>query len=228
MRMSRLLILIAVLGMLMATFAGPSFSDDGEERIVNKLKTTYMERISFTDEPLSNIMNYVSEFSGVNFVLSNTLTDEGIEIKALNLKKGMSVYQFLDVLAKLKELQFYYKDGIILVASKNDNVMTPFLRVYNINTLQFQTSDFKGPEIKLSSSDEGGFGTADVEYGADDDTPMTADDVAELIRAFTGGDTWDEVEGADIQVKGNLLLVYQIAPVHDQITALLQRLQDAN
>ena len=55
--------------------------------------------------------------------------------------------------------------------------------------------------------------------------PFAIDTLMDLIRSTIETDTWDDIEGADIQPKNNSLIVFQIPRVHKGIRRLLDRLR---
>lgn len=62
-----------------------------------------------------------------------------------------------------------------------------------------------------------------VEYEAC--APAEIDVIMELIRELVAPESWDSIEGADIQPKGSRLLIHTIGAVHAQIPILLNQLR---
>ncbi|MFC1586920.1 hypothetical protein ACFL54_01300 [Planctomycetota bacterium] len=225
--MKLILFFLVLISINFAAFPKHNASGESEiEAVITLLKTTPMPEVEFSDEPLDVVMEFVADITGINFVITDDLREYEVPIK-MRLRAGISAYDFLKLLVELKNVHFYFQSGIVTVAGKDENFQEPVLRVYSVATLQFKTSDFTGPEIKLTASDEGYFGGADVEYAVDEEEELSADEIGEMIETFTGDLTWEEVEGVCIEVRGNTLLVIQTPEVHEQIVKLLQLLQDS-
>ena len=55
--------------------------------------------------------------------------------------------------------------------------------------------------------------------------PAEVDVIVELIRVLVAPESWDTIEGADVQVRGSRLLITTIGAVHAQIPILLNQLR---
>ena len=117
-----------------------------------------------------------SSSSGSN---STELDEEDLTIN-LNLKQGRTPYAFLKILGKLKHLDFFFQNGVIMVVDTDNNTLEKaVLKVYSVKTLQFKLIDFKGPTIRLAGIDDL-VGDWLVEFDPDDDDELlSADDIAE-------------------------------------------------
>jgi len=123
-------------------------------------------------------------------------------------------------------LKITWDDGFLHVKKVDEVDADEFeVRVYNIAALQFKTEDFPGPDLTLTQGNDGGFG-GNVDIGLDgDDESANPEEIADMVKQFTGGDTWDEQdEFAKLEVKGNLLIVRQTPDVHREIADLLVKL----
>lgn len=229
--MKQTMILAAVvLALLLAPLAiagppGMSSSDgDSYDAIINRLDSTELERVDFRGEQISVVLRYLAEVSDVNFVATDALLEEDPEI-TITLQKGVTVRQFMKIVSQLAtpKLKMYFDNGLVLVAPAEQVVQKPVLRIYDIGGLKIQIPDFPGPEIMLTS--DSGFSMDDMSMDGGEE-PMDGEEIADLIRSFTGGTSWDENESVDIQVRGNQLLVMQTPDVHRAISILLAQLGD--
>lgn len=218
-------ILASLILLLCAAGFAPAHAGQTEDEVMAQLRGTTLPVIALKEEPLANVLSYLSDAAGVSLVMSPALQDANEEVKSLNLK-DVTVFKALEILAALKNLEVYFNEGIVMVTTADDPMQQPYLRVYNITHLQFKTTDFKAPEVKLSEN-EGGFLSRDVEYVEYDETENTPDDVRDMVMQFTDEGSWNDAEGVSIEVKGNLLLVRQTAEVHEQIVRLLALIDEA-
>lgn len=186
------------------------------DEIMSKLETSELSKISFSEEPLSSVLDYLREACGVNFVAREEVLTENPTV-TLTLKE-ITVKNFIKVVASYTNTKFIYDDGVIMVAKKDQIVQKPVLRIYSIGTLNVQVPDFPGPEIILTT-DDSGMATTDAKETEVE--PLSPEEIVDIIKKFCGGDTWDNVEGVSISARGSQLIVMQTPEVHEQISHLL-------
>ena len=200
-----------------AAFAG----DDDYLAAKSALERTVIPTVAFVGEDLEEVVGFCGSVTGLNFVLTPEAVDEEIKI-SLNLS-NVSVAQLLRLVVRLKELRITYVDGIILVDLKGPHRTKPYIRIYDIRSIQVEIRDFPGPELSLETDDEGP--SIVIGIGQDPDPGLPTEDIVEMIESFTGADTWEEDDRCSVSTFGGMLIVVQHPEVHRDIAWLLALLE---
>lgn len=173
--------------------------------------------------PLVNVARFLSQNTGINFLLSAEVKDLDEEDTAVNLSVGnRSVYEVLELIAATsEEVRWTIADGTVKFVTLDEETGIYGLKTYEVRDLIRAPRDFPGPEINVLPS-EG------IEYVEDDEldieaTVLTGDELVGLIEENVSPDSWDN--GSIELTETGVLTVYQTPEVHAQIDALLKDLQ---
>jgi len=98
-------------------------------KVMAVLKEVKLGKIAFNDEPVYTILAFMTDVTGVNFVPTEAVNDEEFQVKSLALKGGMTAYNFLRILSKLKDIRFWHKDGVIIVGNDVESLFSGKLAV---------------------------------------------------------------------------------------------------
>lgn len=174
--------------------------------------------------PLQAVAAFLSQNTGVNFLLSAEVKDIDEEETAVNLNMGdRSVYEVLELIALTSdEVRWTIQDGTVKFVTAEEEVGTYGLQTYEVRDLIRAPRDFPGPEINVLPS-EG------IEYVEDEEldieaTVLTGDELVGLIEENVSPDSWDN--GSIELTETGVLTVYQTPEVHGQIEDLLDDLRD--
>ena len=208
-------------------FTGTDVGSDPERaRVTETLRNVRVPGVFGDGEegaPLLNVARFLSQNTGINFLLSAEVKDLDEEDTAVNLSVGnRSVYEVLELIAATsEEVRWTIADGTVKFVTTEEETGIYGLKTYEVRDLIRAPRDFPGPEINVLPS-EG------IEYVEDDEldieaTVLTGDELVGLIEENVSPDSWDN--GSIELTETGVLTVYQTPEVHGQIDALLKDLQ---
>jgi hypothetical protein len=202
-------------------------TDPERERVESILRA---ERVPATfgdgeeGAPLTAVAVFLSQNTGVNFLLSPALKDLDEEETAVNISLGeKSVYEVLQLIAATSEsVRWTIQNGTVTFVSAEEQIGNFGLQTYEVRDLIRAPQDFVAPEINVLPSE--GIEYAEDELPEIEATVLTGDELVGLIEENIAPDAW---EGASIQLtETGALVVYQTPEVHAQIDALLNDLRE--
>ena len=213
-----------------------------------KIEKKLSKRVSleFAGTPLAEVCGYLSDLSGVNFVLDPKAVQEADDPRLpvkLNLA-DLELRSALKLVLFLTGLKSTYRNGAIFISDAKHIRGKPARKVYPVKDVLAHFVDAPSPldpfalvEDGLSEPSRMYFSGRDREgvraYLADDLGGLEKEgkNLAELIRDTIAQDTWrDELGGSGqntIVYRNGQLIVTQTPDIHIQIQALLDRLREA-
>ncbi len=218
-------VLLLVLA-LASPAAAQSGEDEARKRLVDKLNTMRVT-LDFNAAPLDDVISYLRDFSGLNIHVDNEVRQKysedqlrvSIKVKDLLLKSA------LKLVLSGKELAATFKEGVLLVTTKDRVAAATVTRVYDVRDLLFKIQDFPGPKVELMDPSKGGSGLG-ASFTVEEEQPsaITEDFIVELLKTTTGERSWEEA-GASISLANGLLIVTQSRKVHQEVGRLLDLLR---
>ncbi len=191
------------------------------EAILRKLDETVIDH-SFSDTSLDDWVDYYRRATGLNFVVSPKVVELGEDETSLNLKLGRkSVRKALDLIARVKPLQWTVRDGVVQILSKEERVGKLIPRMYDVREIINPITHHPGKDLILRAGEEE---AAEEEETEELPVVVDLDTLQNLIRSNVDPASWD-VEGAQITPTGNALVITQTPEVHKKIEALLADLR---
>ncbi len=183
--------------------------------------------INFEDLPLSDVVKFFTNATGVNLVLSPMLyEDQGQDDLRVSLTlKRVSVKTALQIIMELKGLASVYRHGVIMITTPQDARGKPVLRLYSISDLTFRIRDFPAPDLQLRPAGSEDFGK--VSGGEEEGKEHAFADpefIMDLVTENTGTGTWED-DKVRVSVSERFLVVRQYPSVHREITHLLNLLR---
>ncbi len=239
--MTRHIAILCILAFSSAGLAGPKSSDSKSSAaklkkarkrtksvrsvrgIVNTLKTRRVS-FKFKKATLDQFVKYMRAATGINvFVNKARIEKDGgdadtIEID-LELTNVTAADAFKIALAG-HDLAFKVKRNILIITSKKDVLGKPVLRIYSVAHLLVPIRDFPAPDLNLRPS---GYEPPEPPEPEISQTYDSSDQLAELVRQFTGKDTWEN-EGVQITVFRHHLFVRTYPKVQLEVARFLARL----
>jgi len=183
------------------------------EAKLNNLKIT----LDFKDAPLEAVVDYLREIADMNLFIDAKVTEK--QIKVTLKVSEISLRSVFALALKPHDCGTYFKDGVLMIMTLPDIAdRTVKMQIYDCRDILHPIQDFPGVEIMLAVDG----GTA---IGPVVDEPSGEIPIAELVRAHTGGKTWDENPKFSINLQNGLLVVKQTPEVHRQVVRLLDMLR---
>ncbi len=226
--MIRCLAATAALFMALALPVRADDPDDVKQAILNKLETTKIS-LDFKDTNLSEVIDFLHEVTGINFVLSKEVLEKsrGGELKVDIKLEDLPLRTALKLLLNLNDLTLVYKKGVLMVETKEERGLEHEMKMYDVKDLLMKIRDFPGPSLELSSTegDSSGPTTGIVEPDEGAHPFDDPESLVNIIRNATGGDsTWGK-DGVSIAISNGLLVVVQSGDIQREIQDLIVALR---
>ena len=187
------------------------------KEVESKLKNIKIS-LDFKNAPLETVVDYVRELSGLNVLIDKSAREKGEIVISLTVKE-VSLKSALQLMLKPQGLDTMFEEGVLLIVSKEKTQEKVFTEIYDVRDLLFPIKDFPGVDFSLAPDNFGGVTASD-----DSGTPVEIP-IEEIVKAHTGGKTWDENPKASVSLQNGLLVVKQTKEVHQQIKRLIGKLR---
>ena len=173
--------------------------------------------LDFKDAPLETVVDYLREIADLNLFIDRKVADKQIKV-SLKVTE-ISLKSAFALTLKPHECGTMFKDGVLMIMTKEDIAdRTIKMQIFDCRDILHPIQDFPGVEIQLSV--DGG-----TNIGPVVDDPGSEIPIAELVRAHTGGKSWDENPKFSVVLQNGLLVVKQTPEVLRQINRLLDMLR---
>ena len=187
------------------------------------LNTLQTRRISVRLEKatLDQFVRYVRLASGINIVVrKDRIERDGGDPDAIEITLKVNDVRLLDVLRLALETQglgLAVRGNVLLVTSRRDARGKPVLVVYDVADILVPIRDFPGPDINVYPSSYEPPEPPEPEISR---SVESADELADLVRQFTGRDTWEDA-GVSVTTMRRHLFIRQYPSVHREISRFL-------
>lgn len=199
--------------------------DPGRREALSKLEMLRVS-VDFSRTPLSDAVDYLRDFSGLNFVLDKDVVSR-TDLQVTLRVKDLTLKSVLKLMLEGNGLTATWRDGVLLILPREKLQKVVTTQVYDIADLMHQPQDAPGPLVELSAPG-GGAALAGAAFTLDEsgsESAITPDFIIDLIRQSTGGRSWDENPDASITQVQGVLIVTQSVRTHAEIRRLLQLLR---
>jgi hypothetical protein len=212
----RILAVLLVTLLATSTYARPRAS----KALLNTLQTRRIS-VKFEKATLDQFVRYVRLAAGINIVVrKDRIERDGGDPDAIEITLKVNDVRLIDVLRlglETQDLGLAVRGNVLLITSKRDARGKPVLVVYDVADILIPIRDFPGPDINVYPSSYEPPEPPEPEVSR---SVESADELAELVRQFTGRDTWDD-EGVSVQVFRRHLFIRQYPAVHREISRFL-------
>ncbi len=207
---------------LAAMLAVPAMAQDRTDPVrdeyAGKLRSLRVT-VDFKQAPLEEVVNYLREISGMNMFVGAKVKEKGET--QVNLKvSDLPLKSVLNLMLKPLGLTYGYKDGVLLIMTEEEKQSDVIMELYDVRDLLYPIHMFPGVDMSLAPESIGALVTAE-EGSAGEEMP-----IVDLVKAHTGGKTWDDNPKAAINMQNGLLVVKQSREVHLQIRRLISKLRN--
>ena len=153
----------------------------------------------------------------------HAIDKDGGDVDAIEVSLTVNNVRVSDVLAltlEQHELGFVIKGNVLLITSKKDARGKPVLKIYSVAHLLVPIRDFPAPDINIYPSS---YEQPEPPEPEIHQTYESSDELAELVRNFTGQETWEN-EGVNLTVFRKHLFIRTYPSVHCEIARFLAML----
>jgi hypothetical protein len=193
------------------------------QSILNTLQTRRLT-VQLESATLDQFVKYLRTAGGVNIVVKRKQIEkdggdpDGIEID-LSLE-NVRMIDAIKIALEAHELGYAIKGNVFIITSKKDARGKPLLRIYSVAHLLVPIRDFPAPDVNIYPSSYEPPEPPEPEIQR---TFESSEELAELVRQFTGKDTWED-EGISITVFRNHLFIRTYPGVHAEVGRFLAQL----
>ncbi|MBI4616753.1 MAG: hypothetical protein HY720_24285 [Planctomycetes bacterium] len=176
--------------------------------------------LEFTETPLSTVLAYVQDFSGVPVVLDPDVEEVPCTLRVKDLALGTA----LRLLLGGSDLDFAVDDGVILVTYRSRvESRSVDVRTYDVEDLLSALEDFPGPDIGLARPEEGVTGAT---FSTEEATEtFDSEMLVEFLTYRVAPGTWGAT-GLSMNAVGGLLVVSHLPETHAKIESFLAELRE--
>jgi len=179
----------------------------------------------FGGNTLDEVLNHLSEVSGINFLMSQDVQDEAFnQDYTLRDRNPQPLSRILRIILEdqsVPEMTYSVRDGIVRVITQEESRGDYTLQMYDIRDLTFTPVDHAAEDFNLLPS---GTDAESFRDGVEDEDPLpliSEDTLLTLIQDNISPDSWtDDPERSITQMPGTLI-VKTTPEVHEQIDQLL-------
>ncbi len=183
------------------------------ESKLNNIKVT----LDFQNTPIDQVVDYLREISGLNIFVDSKVRDKNIVV-SLKVTE-ISLKSIFSLMLAPQGCGVLYKDGVLQLMLKEDIAdKTMKMEIYDCRDILYPIQQFPGIDLDLST-------ISGVVMTPADDTAGSEMPIEELVRAHTGGRSWEENPKASIKMQNGLLVIKNTPEVHKQVRRLLDLLR---
>ena len=204
-----------------------------EKTIRSRLKVR-VASVEFEDEPFEQVIQFLRDLSGINFVLTKEASDSlegGDGTVRLAEVSDLPLENVLNLVLQGNDPPFSYiiRSGAVLIGPSDSVRNDIFLEFYEVSDITKDKPDFRAPKLALQSSqdgDEGGAGGL-FDIGGEEDsqeTTLDSDILVELVIAALYGDD-GEPDGEAVKFQNGKLVANTTLNNHRKLIQLLDALR---
>jgi hypothetical protein len=146
--------------------------------------------VDFKDASIDDVANFLRSVSGANLVIAPAVTASGttVTLKATSMSLG----NVLHWVTKMTDTHIGFIHGAIFLSDKPIEEAS-VTRLYDISDLTMPLKDFPGPDLALSSGDQGkGGGAVFMPPTESSNAAPTQDEIVEIIKKVVKPGQWKD------------------------------------
>lgn len=189
--------------------------------------------VEFPDQPLDEVISFLQQISGINFVLNRQARDQ-IEEAGSTVRlapvNDLPLENILNLVLEGMDPPFGYliQSGAVLIGPTDSIAADVFLEFYEVSDLTKDHPDFPAPKLALDSGSDDGGGSGGLlnlsDEGDGGKTTVDPDILLELVENAIYGED-GAPEGESIAQQGGKLVCRTTLENHQKIQQLLQALR---
>ena len=180
---------------------------------LNNIKVT----LDFQNAPMDAVVDYLREISGMNIFTDSKVRDKNLVI-SIKVNE-ISLRSIFSLMLKPHNCDILFKDGVLQLMTKEDVAdKTMRMEIYDCRDILYPISNFPGVDIDITAG-------AGVQITPPEDPAGGEIPIEEMVRAHTGGRSWEENQKAVCKMQNGLLVIKNTPEVHKQVRRLLDLLR---
>jgi hypothetical protein len=205
------------------TAPAPGGRAEKAESILNLLASRRLT-VKLEKATVDQFVDHFRAATGINvFVHKGRIAKDGVDPDGIEIDldvKNVAAGDLLKLAFAGRDVGFRIQGNILIVTSKKDARGKPVLRIYSVAHLLVPIRDFPGQDMNVYPSNYEPPEPPEAEVVQ---TYESSEQLAELVRTFTGEGTWED-EGVRITVFRHQLFIRTYPAVHGEIERLLDEL----
>ena len=174
--------------------------------------------LDFKDAPLESVVDYLRTLSDVNILVDSKVREKNptvtLRVQDVSLKSA------LNLILRPLGCDTMFRDGVLMIMTREDVAdRTLVLELYDCRDLLHPVKDFPGVDFELAPN---GQGVVPFQDAGEEPAEMP---IEELVRAHTGGRSWEENPRCTVSLRNGILVVRNTPEVHRQVRLLLNLLR---
>lgn len=174
--------------------------------------------LDFKDAPLESVVDYLRTVSDLNILLDSKVREKNptvtLRVQDVSLKSA------LNLILRPLGCDTMFRDGVLMIMTREDVAdRTLVLELYDCRDLLHPVKDFPGVDFELAPN---GQGVVPFQDAGEEPAEMP---IEELVRAHTGGRSWEENPRCTVSLRNGILVVRNTPEVHRQVRRLLNLLR---
>jgi len=181
---------------------------------LNNIKVT----LDFQNAPIDQVVDYLREISGMNIFVDTKVRDKNLVV-SLKVTE-ISLRSIFGLILKPHNCDILFKDGVLQLMTKEDVAdKTMKMEIYDCRDILYPITNFPGIDLDLNANGPG------VVIQPDAGDAGSEIPIEEMVRAHTGGRSWEENQKAVCKMQNGLLVIKNTPEVHKQVRRLLDLLR---
>lgn len=207
---------IAIAATLALLAAAPA-QDKTKSEIDAKVKSLRLS-LDFKETPIDQVVDYIREIADINMFVDAKVREKNLQI---TLKVGdISLGSVLNLMLAPHGCGTLYREGVLQIMTKEDiQDKTVRMQIYDCRDILYPIQHFPGVDLQISA-DGLGVSVQDTSLEPAGEMP-----IEELVKAHTGGRSWEENPKCVCTLQNGLLVVKNTPEVHKQIVRLMDMLR---
>ncbi len=207
------------------SFSSTKVTVDPDTALIQKKLNEVVIQQNFTETPIEDWVDAYRRATGLNFLVSSAAQELDESATTLNLKLGKrSVAQGLDLIARVKPIQWTIRDGVVMILGDEESAGTMVPVIYDVREIVNKIKDHPGKDLILRPGEP--------QEAPEPPEPVPAvvdlDKLQSIITTNIDPSSWEK-EGAGVEPSGETALVITQTPeVHKKIDALLKDLRSSS
>jgi Flp pilus assembly secretin CpaC/tetratricopeptide (TPR) repeat protein len=207
------------------SFTSTKVTVDPDTALIRKKLNEVVIQQNFSETTIGDWVDAYRRATGLNFLVSSAAQELEDTATTLNLKLGKrSVAQGLDLIARVKPIQWTIRDGVVMILGDEESTGTLVPVIYDVREIVNKIKDHPGKDLILRP------GEAQEAPEPPDPVPAVVDldKLQSIITTNIDPASWEK-EGAGVEPSGETALVITQTPaVHKKIDALLKDLRSSS
>jgi hypothetical protein len=199
----------------LAAFSGAQ--DPARQEAEARLRSLKVS-LDFQGAELESVIDYLRDLSDLNILVDSKVREKKATV-TLRVQ-DVSLKSALQLILRPLGCDMMFRDGVLMIMTREEVMERSLvLELYDCRDLLHPVRDFPGVDFELAPNGQGV-----IPFREEGEEPAEMP-IEELVRAHTGGRSWDENPRCTVSLRGGILVVRNTPEVHAEVRRLLNLLR---